>query len=417
MRQDGIELRKIRLEQAGEEIADINEKIICEYKKAAFPIRSGMKIAVAVGSRGISRIDEIVSQVVRCLKASGAEPFLIPAMGSHGGAEAKGQKMVLEGYGITEERMGVPILSSMKVKSLGVTKEEPHIPVWMDENAFSADGVIAVNRVKAHTDFHGTHESGIVKMMAIGLGKQAQALEVHRYGAAGLRDYIPEISKEVIRSGKIIGALAILEDGYDRTADLAFAGPEEIFEVDKRFLERSKRLMARLPFEQIDVLIVDEMGKNISGTGMDTNVIGRLRIGGQQDGAPVCGRVVALHLTEESHGNALGIGLADVIPKELSDSVDWKTTYANVITSGFLERGFLPIVAETEKQAVLTALHTCGVPKMETARIVRIRNTMDLNEIYISRALWDEAKEKGNMRPSGEWKRMEFTNDGRVEAF
>lgn len=414
---DDIELVKIRLPQREERLEDIPGKLKKEYEKAAPWIHEGMRVAIAAGSRGITNIDLIVRETVQWLKSHGADPFIVPAMGSHGGATAEGQRQVLESYGITEEKVGAPVVSSMEVVSLGKTKTNPYIPVWMDKNAYNADGILLINRVKAHTDFHGRHESGIVKMLTIGLGKQAQALAVHAYGADGLKNYIPDISKKVLESGKIIGALGIIEDGYDNTADLVFARPEEIFQTDEELLKRSKNLMARLPFEKIDVLIVDEMGKNISGTGLDTNVIGRLRIKGQEDGKPECGKIAVFRLTEESHGNALGIGLADVVTKQIAEGIDWTATYQNVITSGFLERGFLPIQAETDKNAAAIAVRTCGAQCVETIKMARIKNTLELDEIYVSRALWKEIENMPGAMPLGEWKAMEFSECGRAGAF
>ena len=411
-----ITLTPARIDLKQQIVEDIPGKVREEFRTIAPNIRPGMKIAVTAGSRGINNIALIIKTAVDCLKEAGAEPFIIPAMGSHGGATAEGQRAVLAGYGVTEEAMGVPVKSSMEVVKIGET-EDPKISVFMDKNAWEADGVLDVNRVKCHTDFHGVHESGIVKMLCIGLGKHAQALAVHKYGADGLRDYVPVVAKKVIGSGKIVGAIAILEDGFDHTADIKCALPADIFRVDEEFNRRSHELIAKLPFDQIDVLIVDRMGKEVSGTGLDTNVIGRIRIPGQEDGLPFIRKIVVLNLSEASHGNALGIGLADVTTRSLADSIDWKATYENVITSGFLQRGFLPIVAENDKEAVDIAVRTSGQPDLSGLRVARIESTLKLGKAYLSAPLLKELTEKGRGVPLGEAEELSFDGSGRIAAF
>lgn len=412
-----ISVCKVRLFQHKEEVADIQAKVREEFTKIRERIRPGMRIAVAVGSRGINQIDRITKTLIDCLKDAGAVPFIVPAMGSHGGATAEGQREVLRGYGVTEEAMGVPICSSMEVVKIAELEDPVRLSVYMDRYAYDADGVIVTGRVKCHTDFHGEHESGIVKMLTIGLGKHAQALAVHAYGAKGLRDYIPFVSKRVLESGKILGALAILEDGYDHTADLKIALSEEIFRVDSEFLERSRKLIAGLPFEEIDVLIVDEMGKEISGTGMDTNIIGRMRIPGEPEGTPFCHSIAVLGLSEASHGNALGVGLADVTTRRLADAVDWNATNENVITSGFLQRGFLPVVAVNDKEAVRIAVRSCGKPDISNLKLARIKNTLDLEEVYLSRALFQEMQEKVSGEKVTDFSDLLFDQEGRISGF
>ncbi len=396
VRCEDIQLYEAALIHSAAKLPDVAAKLSQEFTSIAPRIKPGMRIAIATGSRGIKNIALIVKVLVAEIRKRGADAFIVPAMGSHGGATAEGQRAVLLHYDISEESVGAPIVSSMEVDFLGSTGGDPDIPVWIDRVANASDGVIAINRVKAHTDYHGTHESGIVKMLAIGLGKHRQAIEMHTYGALGLRDYIPRVSKKVIESGKILAALALLEDGYDNTADLAFATGMDIFDLDIAFLRRSRKMMARLPFEKIDVLVVENMGKDISGTGMDTNVIGRIRIDGQMDTLPEIKRIVVLDLTPASHGNALGVGLADITTKKLSDKIDWSVTYQNVITSGFLSRGFLPIVMETEKDAIQQALNTCGCKKTDELKMVRIKSTLDLSHVQVSKILLDQLTEQGN---------------------
>lgn len=410
-----VNLAKIYLHN--EIVPDIPAKIRDEFQTIVNGLHPGMKIAVTVGSRGISNIKLIVKTVIDCLLEERTNPFIVPAMGSHGGATAEGQRELLAGYGITEETMGVPIRSSMEVVKIEEITEPVFLPVYMDKYAWEADGVLGIGRVKCHTDFHGSHESGIVKMFTIGLGKQAQALAVHAYGSNGLRDYIPLVSRRIIQSGKVLGALAILEDGYDHTADLKFAKPEDIFRIDAEFLVRSKEMIARLPFEEIDVLIVDMMGKEISGTGLDTNVIGRIRIPEQEDGRPLCHKIVVLNLSEASHGNALGVGLADVIPRSLADSIDWNVTNENVITSGFLQRGFLPVVAENDEEAVSIALRTCGKPMDGNLKVARIQSTLNLEKVYVSDALLDDLMKTGKGEYLGRREMLSFDKNGKIADF
>lgn len=282
MKPNEIMLCKAKLYHEKSTLQDIQGKVaeVCQPMEGA--IQKDARIAITAGSRGIANIAEIIKGVVGFVKAQGAMPFIVPAMGSHGGATATGQSALLEEYGICEQAMGAPIASSMEVEYLGQADADPAFPVYMDKNAFHADGVIVINRVKAHTDFHGYHESGIVKMLVIGLGKQKQAEAMHRFGANGLQALLPVAAKKVLESGKIIGGIGIVEDGYEHTADLVFSKPDDFFAVDHALLLRSKEMMAKLPFTEIDVLLVDNMGKDISGTCMDTNVIGRMRIEGQQ---------------------------------------------------------------------------------------------------------------------------------------
>jgi hypothetical protein len=319
-------------------------------------------------------------------------------MGSHGGATAEGQKEVLAGYGITDETMGVPVLSSMSAVCVGGLSGEMKLPLFMDKYAFESDGVVVVNRVKAHTDFHGVNESGIAKILVIGLGKQAQAMAVHEYMVKGLRNLIRPAAEEIVKTGKIIGAVGIVEDGYDRTSVVKAVPAEGIPEEDAKLLQLSKRMMPQLPWKAMDVLMVDIMGKDISGTGMDTNVIGRMCIRGESDGKPDITRICLFGLTARSHGNALGIGMADIIPQSLYDQIDWQSTYENVLTSTFLERGFVPIVRSTDRDVLNTALRTCGCLDFEKLRLLRIRDTLHIDEVYATPALCTEIEENEDVK-------------------
>jgi hypothetical protein len=346
---------------------------------------AGKKIGVLSGSRGIRNSKEIVKRVVVQLQAAGAAVVVLPAMGSHGGATAEGQKAVLAEYGLTEEYLGVPIISGMEVEQVGDVNGHP---VYADRNAVALDGVVPVNRVKAHTDFHGPHESGVVKMLAIGIGKRAQAEAIHRHGLTGLRELIPRVAAAVIEKVPLIAAVALVENKFDETALVEVLGPGNLFERERELLALSKQLLPQIPFADLDVLVVAEMGKNISGVGIDPNVTRRMRIEAVTDEPGGPKRIVALDLTRESGGNAVGLGIPDVITRRLYDKVDFHKTYINTITSGFLERCFVPVIMPTDREAVRIALQTCGrAVNWETARMVFIKNTLALDAMYVSPAL------------------------------
>lgn len=313
-------------------------------------------------------------------------------MGSHGGASAEGQTAVLESYGVTVEAMGCPIRSSMDVAQIEGTS------LYMDQHAWNSDGVVVINRIKPHTDFRGAIESGVAKMIVIGLGKEKQAHAFHSFGVHGLRDLVPKAAIEIIATGKILLGLGIVENAYDETSIIEAIPPNQILTRESELLDAAKRNMPRLPVEYLDVLIVDRLGKNISGTGMDTNVIGRIRIAGEPElTTPRIKSIVVTDLSEESHGNATGIGLADVVTRQLFDKINFKTTYTNIITSGFLERGKLPVVAETEKDALAIALRGAGCRESTTARVIRIKDTLHLSEILVSDAVLAEIRGRENI--------------------
>ncbi|MDR3231079.1 MAG: hypothetical protein LBT65_06550 [Synergistaceae bacterium] len=409
-----IELNRLKITFCSKPLADVPGAVASEMEKLRPRVGKGMRVAVATGSRGVSNIAVIVKAVVDSLISFGAEPFVIPAMGSHGGATGPGQKEMLAGYGITDEAMGVPVLSSMKVESLGVLPGEAALPLFMDRYAFDADGVVVVNRVKAHTDFHGENESGIAKMLVIGLGKQAQATAVHEHMVKGLRTLIRPAAEAIVKTGKILGALGIVEDGYDKTSIVKAVGAAEIVEEDARLLKLSKEMMPRLPWDALDVLMVDMMGKDISGTGMDTNIIGRMNIRGEPDGKPEITRICLFGLTPQSHGNALGVGLADVIPQSLYDRIDWKATHENVLTSTFVERGFVPIVRPTDREALNTALRTCGCQNAGKLRLLRIRDTLHIDEAYATNALSAEAEGRSDVAVEERGVKLSFNGKGEL---
>ncbi|MFA0764700.1 MAG: hypothetical protein XFASWVDF_002442 [Candidatus Fervidibacter sp.] len=363
----------------------------------------GKRIAITAGSRGIARINEVIKGVVEFVKECNGEPFVFPAMGSHGGATAEGQVAILRDYGITEEFVGAPILATMEVERIGTADG---VPVYADRYAANADGIIVVNRIKHHTDFSGPHESGLFKMMAVGMGKREGADIAHTYKAWSLRHHIPLMAKEILRRLPILAGLAVIENGYHEVAHLVALPPDEIEAGERRLLSFWKRIRPKIPFNRLDVLIVERMGKNISGTGMDTKTIGRMMITGENEPKhPMPRVIVVLDLTDESHGNAAGLGLADITTKRLISKVDWHATHVNVFTSGFIERDRIPVVAESDRQALEWALEVAKVRDPAKARIVRIRDTNTLGVLYISQGLWGEAAAD---------KRLRFVNEGKL---
>ncbi|MEW6751723.1 MAG: lactate racemase domain-containing protein [Candidatus Latescibacterota bacterium] len=373
----------------------------------------GARIAVAAGSRGIAHIAAITRTVIDCIRQSGGRPFVLPAMGSHGGATAEGQRRVLAGYGITEETMGAPVEATMEVIQVG--ELEDGTPVLVNRLALEADGVVLVNRVKPHTSFRGRYESGLMKMMTIGLGSHRGATMAHSQGAGGLARLIPAWGKVILRQAPITLGVAIIENAYDQTARIAALPPEQFEEVEPQLLEEARRAMPRLLVRDLDVLIVDEIGKDISGTGMDTNVIGRMMLPGvKEPEAPGVKRIVALGLTANTHGNANGVGLADIITRRLYESIDLRATYANVFTTTFLNRASIPVMMDSDRQAIEAALEVLRLERPERARVARIRNTLELARIQVSEQLVAECARHPDMVVQDEPQEMCFGPDGRL---
>lgn len=378
-------------------------------------IKRGDRIAVTAGSRGVANIVRILRRVVQKIREAGGEPFLIPTMGSHGGGTAEGQIDVLRSLGVTEESTGAPIRSSMEVVEIG--KSRFGFPVLVDRYAAGADGIVVLNRIKPHTEFEGPIESGLMKMMAIGMGKHKGCFEVHRQTVQfGYREVIPEIGSIILGKLPVLFGLAIVENVYDETALIRAVPASKILETEKELLVLAKNLMARLPFEKIDVLVVDEMGKNVSGTGMDTNVIGRIMfIGEKEPERPRITRIVVLDLTEATHGNGVGIGLADYTTRRLVEKLDLSVTATNAITAMTPEKGRIPLAMATDQEAVNAAFQTIGAVQPEEAKVVHIRNTLELGEMEISRALMKESRGKAEIQPLREIGPLRFDASGRIQ--
>ncbi len=348
----------------------------------------GRRIAVTAGSRGIANLRDIIRAVVGWLKARGAQPFVFPAMGSHGGGTAEGQRKILEEYGVTAEYVGAEVRSSMESTLLGTTPQG--FEVFMDRNAWEADAVLVMNRVKPHTDFTGKIESGLLKMMAIGMGKTDGARSGHRAGRKhGPEQAIRAMAGMVLASGKILCGLAVIENEQHEICAVRAALPEAIVRTEEAALVMARGLVPRLPFSKFHLLIVDELGKNIAGTGMDTKVIGR---GVELDSAeaPQIGLIYVRDVTPESAGNAVGIGLSDLIHERLYRKLDLQKIYLNARTSLNPVMARLPIYLPSDREALEFALGTLGTPAPEEQRIVWIRNTLRLGRIAVSAALAGE---------------------------
>ncbi|MCY3865292.1 MAG: lactate racemase domain-containing protein [Chloroflexi bacterium] len=347
---------------------------------------NGKRIALGFGSRGVASIDKIAAKLVALVKAAGGEPFIVPAMGSHGGATPAGQIEVLSGLGISEETMGCPIHATMEVVDTGMTSSG--LPAYIDKNVYEADGLIITNRTKVHTDFHGPHESGLLKMLAIGLGKETGARTIHQQSTVGLRDYMPVIAQHLINSINFVAGFGVVEDGYHSVAHLEGFTAETVVEGDQRLLQQSRDLMPSLPVEEIDLLIIDEMGKNISGAGMDTNIIGRWLVEGElEPTSPRIKRIVVLDLTDASHGNATTYGFADFMSKTLFDKIDFQKTMKNMFTSGSLKRCRMPLFFDTDEDTIRAGLYDAfrsDPSQCADARVMRIKNTLEIETLWVS---------------------------------
>jgi len=357
---------------------------------------AGRRVAVAAGSRGIDRYALVVKAVVETLKVHGALPFVMPAMGSHGGGTAEGQLSVLAHYGITEAAMGCPVRATMEVEQVG---EALGLPVWLDRFAAGADWIGLVNRIKPHTDFKGTIESGLFKMMTIGLGKWKGAVQYHRANVNhGYETVITSVGREMLGKARIGFGLGIVENGYDETAVIEAFGARDLEEGERRLLKSAREWMAKLPFSPIDVLIVEQIGKNISGSGMDTNVIGRPTNPFEPFPAdPKILWIVALDITEESYGNATGLGNADFTTRRLVDKIDMKATLINCITACAPWGARIPATYESDREAIETALDCIGLTPPERARVVRIKNTLMLGELEVSEAFAAEVDKRRDL--------------------
>lgn len=388
-------------------------EIPMRVKKELEPMRErfkpGMRIAVTCGSRGIANIKEITRAICDFIKSCSGEPFIIPAMGSHGGATAQGQRAVLAGYGITEETMGCPILATMDVVEVGRTATG--IPAYVDRNAYQADGIFLCGRVKAHTAFHGEYESGVIKMAVIGLGKQKGAQFLHVDGLSEFPVKIPAVARVLFEKLNIVGGLAIAENAFDETFLLEGIKKEDIFGREPEILKLAKKRMGCIFFDDIDVLVVDRMGKDISGLGMDPNVTGRYCVSYMKAEKNVQ-HIAVLDLSDASHGNCNGIGIADVTTMRFAKKIRLDDTYPNVITSTVLDACKIPLIAHSDQLCIQAALRTCNYYDRQNPRIVRIQDTLHLEEIEISEGMLQEAQQNPYVQVLGEPYQWPFNSKG-----
>src|SRR5438128_4021170 len=376
-------------------------------------LKPGAQIAVGVGSRGITNIKDIVAAVLDELKAAGAKPFIIPAMGSHGGATPEGQIGVLESYGITERSMGVSIRASMEVERLGTSADG--VEVYCSIDALRSDGIVIVNRVKPHTDFTGTHGSGVMKMIVIGLGKRTGAATCHGAAARlGFERVIRGVARVTLRRAPILCGVAIVENQFHDTARIAVLNPGEIETREKELLEEARRLMPRLPFDDIDVLIVDRLGKNVSGSGMDPNVTGRwvhgysTSLAEDNRQSPRIRRIFVRDLTPETHGNAIGIGFADITTTRLVNAMDKRVTYVNAMTSLTPHGAKIPIHFDTDRECIAQALASLAIPDTRQAKVVRIVDTLSLANLEVSETYANLIQQRSDLETLGSQGEMRF---------
>ena len=391
------------------EVADVPATVraLIRGSRLAGRVKPGGTIAVGVGSRGITTIPIVARATVDALKELGYRPFIVAAMGSHGGATAEGQAELLAGYGVTPVAMGVEVRTAMDVVEVGTNTVG--LPIYFDRNAHEADGIILLNRVKPHTDFTGTYESGVLKMLTIGLGKREGATQVHKLGMRGMREVMPAVMRFLVANTRFALGLAILENLNDLPAEIVALEPETILDEEPKLLARARALMGRLPFDQIDVLIVGELGKNYSGAGMDPNVIGRLMVETMPDHPrPVVTRLAVLDASEETHGNIVGVGFADLTTERLGDKLDPEPFRINTLTSCCLERARIPITLPDDRAVIAAALETCWRIDPAEARVVVIPNTLELATMYVSPALRAEVDVHPHLAFAGDFAEIPF---------
>ena len=402
---------------------DIPATIAAGFTTLAGRIKPGARIAVGVGSRGISNLQPIVSAVLDQLKRLGAKPFIIPAMGSHGGATPEGQKEVLAEYGITEAGLGVPIHAAMETNELGRTEEG--LAVFLSTEAMRADGIVVINRVKPHTDFASdTIGSGVLKMMVIGLGKRAGAAAYHRAALRhGFERVLRQFATVILNTAPILGGVAIVEDYFHATAQIAVLPREEMVTGEAALFAKAKRLMPKLPFDDIDLLTIDRIGKNISGAGMDPNIIGREVHGystsfeAQRRLKPVIRRIFVRDVTPETLGNAIGIGMADFTTTRLVKGMDGRKTFINSLTSLTPNAAKAPIHFDTDREAIDAALTSLVIDDISKAKAIRIADTLSLENVWLSEAYFEEVKGRQDMEVLGSPEPMAFSADNNLRGF
>jgi len=399
-------------------VADVAGEVRKQWlgSRIAKRIKPGDRIAVGCGSRGIRHIGLIVKTTIESLKQLGAKPFVVGAMGSHGGATPEGQRELLASYHIDPEHLGVPVLTDMDSQQIGTNSWGE--PVWWDKNAFAADGVVTVSRIKPHTDYRGKYESGIVKMTVIGLGKREGASQHHRWGWKGLQQMMVESAKVILDKTRFLGGLAILENANEETAEVRAVDRDELLDVEPWLLAKSRDLMGKIPFDELDVLVVGEIGKNYSGAGIDPNVVGRLLIEAAPEletNKPKITRMCCLDLSPESHGNATGVGIADLTTDRLLAAIDPVPLRMNNLTARFLWRSKLPLGFPTDRECIEQSIDTCWQPIAERLKFAIIPNTLEVAELWVSKALADLAGADSKLAVSRDPRPIPFDAAGNLE--
>lgn len=400
--------RMVRIKQnfAAPILANVPQTVRDQLDQSGLPLRlDGRRIAVAVGSRGITHLRDIVGATIQWLKGRGAAPFIVPSMGSHGGATAEGQAQVLAELGITESCVGAPIVSSMDVVQIGAISSS--IPVVIDKHAYEADGIVLINRIKSHTQFRSDIESGLLKHMVIGLGKDRMASIIHAYGIPGLVELLPQAARVVLAKAKILASLAVVENAYKQTAEIRALRPEAMECEEKVLLAWAKELMPSLPVDQLDLLVLDEMGKEISGPGMDSSITGRIMAHRIPDPEKPDIKILAvLDLTAKSMGNAVGLGVADLTTERLVKKMNRQATYVNTIVGGFPVQGKIPMFFATDRELMQAAAQLIGAVPLHQARVIRAKNTLMMTELLVSEALVPEVRRLPRIEvisDPGEW--------------
>jgi len=401
---------KIRQKYESDKIDDIQGALNAELDKLGNKDDlKGKRIAVTVGSRGIPDLDILVKTICDKLTEWGAKPFIIPAMGSHGGGTLEGQLEVINGYGITEEAMGVPILATMEVELVGAMPDGT--PIYCDKNAYEADGIVIFNKVKPHTDFKGKHESGLLKMIAIGIAKHKGASWFHMQGFDTFAERIPIVAEEFLAKMNVVFGVGVVQNAYDEISEIEAMEKDKIVERDHAMLQIAKERLARLKFNDIDVLIVDKIGKNISGEGHDPNVTGRSFMPGFEEDFRTQ-KFFIRGLSEETHHNACGLGAADITTRRCLNSCDWESTWVNLGTNTMIDGGKIPVYLDNDKEALMLAIRTCRKIDYNEARIARIPDTLHLDEIEISVSLIPDILDRDDVEIISEPYEMPFDSEG-----
>ena len=413
---DGITIpRLIKVRQTFERprIADVEAELVQKLRAsgALAKMKRGHEIAVTAGSRGITSLPLMLKVLVAEIKRVGAEPFLFPAMGSHGGATAQGQREMLIGMGVTEEYVGAPIRSTMETVELGIS--DNGLPVHLDQHAHAADAIVVVNRIKPHVAFRGTCESGLMKMIVIGMGKQTGAEICHELGVGKMAENILSMGRVALAKANIVCGVGILENAYHETARLEVLAKEDIPAGEPVLLEEAWRLYPRIYFDRLDVLTIDEIGKDISGTGFDTNVVGRYHTP-YASGGPSITRIAVLDITDKSHGNGNGLGILDFTTRRAFDKFRFEKTYPNALTSTVPVSVKIPMVLKNDRQAIQAAIKTCNILDKAKVRLARIKNTVTLDEIAVSENLLPEVKANASLEAIGAADSLSFNEKGNL---